>query len=83
MKQSLRASLDESDNRYGHTGKEQGMKAGLMVPCYVDMFYPEVGIAIEFKDSVPSKVRITVRNFGKTTGLRVTPVGHIEIGDPD
>jgi len=21
------------------------MKAGLMVPCYVDMFYPEVGIA--------------------------------------
>jgi hypothetical protein len=48
-----------------------------------DIFYPEVGIAIEFKDSVPSKVRITVRKFGKTMGLRVTPVRHIEIGDPD
>jgi Fe-S oxidoreductase len=25
--------------------KGEGMKAGLLVPCYVDMFYPEVGIA--------------------------------------
>jgi hypothetical protein len=40
-------------------------------------------VSIEFKESVPTKVRMTIRNFGKTTALKVTPVGHIEIGDPD
>ncbi len=38
--------------------------------------------ATEFdEDGFPKVVHLLIRDFGKTVALRVTPVGHLEIGD--